>query len=262
MLLKLKKTFKYTSFLTACLFLLLSAIGTPNAYGQHLSSDPSKLSAKPEGPVITIRGKGVKVSNGDTITKRVNNTDFGQVEVFGAIPKHRFTITNTGDEILQMRNPGTIQLKGTDTMTFSIEEQPDSRLGPNDTTSFQIQFDPDTQKLQTATVEIPSNDSSRSPFTFRISGQGAPYTNTEDLKDLHQFHIEYSQNKVTAVFQNSINTKRHLKLTDIKGHSFWETNLRENQLQVRIPTNHLRSGIYILHSKTPDSHKARKILVD
>lgn len=248
-------------FLTVCLFLILSNIATTNVLGQHLSRDPGVKGAKPKGPVMTIRGKGVEVENGDTITKRVNNTDFGQVEVFGAIPKHRFTIKNTGDEILQMRNPGTVQLKGTDSLTFRVEEQPDSRLSPGDSTSFLIQFDPDTQKLQTATVEIPSNDSSRSPFTFRISGQGAPYTNVEQSQEKSNFKVWQSGDKLHAVVPESTRIRRQIRLIGIKGVTYWEANLPSSKTSVRVPTNGLEAGVYIVAVQGSEEPLFQKVII-
>ncbi len=256
-----KNPHKQTSFVTVCLFLLLAVIGPHSTFGQHLTDDHSKHADRPEGPVITIRGKGVKVNNGDTITKRVNNTAFGQVEVFGSIPKHRFTITNTGDEILQMRNPGTIQLKGTDTLTFRVEEQPDSRLGPGDSTSFLIQFDPDTQKLQTATVEIRSNDSSRTPYTFRINGEGVRSTNNAftPKKEAPLKIFQGKKGHIQVSFQRNTPNDRFLRLYNTKGQMVRSDRLRQGQSKIKMSTDELSSGLYILQGSSNRGLYTKKI---
>lgn len=242
---------------------LLTGLNPMTATGQHLASDPVKEASKKAGPEMTVRGQGLTINPGDTIPREADNTSFGSVEVFGEIPKHRFVIANTGDEILQMRNPGTIQLKGTDSLTFKVKEEPQSRLGPGDQTSFKIQFDPDTQKLQTATVEIRSNDSTRTPYTFRINGTGVRSTNTQ-LKSQKENPIKVFQKQngfIRVSFQETVPKKRLVTLYNIKGKVVRHQYAQEGIQNLTIKTTDLSPGLYIVQTHSAKGFHSKKLRI-
>ena len=244
------------------LLTLLGVMATPaDTLAQHLAIDPRQKTAKPEGPELTIRGNGFPIENGDTIPKLEDNTDFGPTEVFGEIPKHRFIINNTGDEILQMRNPETVQLKGTDTLTFRVIEQPQSRLGPGDQTAFKIQFDPDTQKVQRATVEIRSNDSSRTPFRFRIRGQGTPYTSVGESPKQSPLQTWQAGQELRVSVPQHFAKMGRIRLIGLRGITYWQANLPPGKGTFSIPTNGLKAGVYIVAIHGPEQPHFQKVII-
>lgn len=255
---------KYIQKLQQLLFLLFSALllNPQPLTGQSLSKDPMTNDGQVDSPIIHVRGNDEPIENGDTTTKKANNTDFGDHEVFGDIPVNKFVIKNEGNEILQMRDPEPVNLKFTDTFTFKIVSQPDSRIGAGGSSDFKIRFDPDTQKVQTAVVEIRSNDSNRTPYTFRISGRGTPYTSTLTTKKQEDLSIGYQRNSLKAIFHRTVNASRQLSLIAIDGQQVWQDRVGREPQSVIIPTGNLKPGIYLLKSRTFNTVQTKKVIIN
>lgn len=129
-------------------------------------------SAAPK-PFIVLSGNGVGIADGDITPELADHTDFGS----GAGTR-TYTLTNSGPQTLNLTGvaPDFVTLSGSP--DFSITSQPSTPVAPNGgTTSFSIAFNPSSTGVKTATVSIASDDTSRTPFTFSVSGYTAGFSN-------------------------------------------------------------------------------------
>jgi hypothetical protein len=88
-----------------------------------------------------------------------------------------FTIQNTGfSELIltgdHLTGDQWIEIKGDDASQFSITESPLSEITPQDSTSFVLNFAPESIGEKYATLSIENNDSDESPYTIGIVGEG------------------------------------------------------------------------------------------
>lgn len=128
-------------------------------------------SAAPK-PYIALSGNGVGIANGDTTPELADHTDFG-----GGAGTRTFTITNGGPQTLNLTGfaPDYVTLGGSP--DFSVTIQPQTPVGANGgTATFAVTFTPSSTGVKTATVSIASDDTSRTPFTFNISGYTAGFS--------------------------------------------------------------------------------------
>jgi len=80
-----------------------------------------------------------------------------------------FTITNTGVDPLTISG---VTITGPNASDFSVTTPPASTVAPSGSTTFQITFNPSTDGVKDATVEIANDDSDENPYTFAIRGTG------------------------------------------------------------------------------------------
>jgi uncharacterized delta-60 repeat protein len=124
-------------------------------------------------PFIALSGNGIGIANGDTTPELADHTDFGS----GAGTR-AFTITNSGPLSLNLTGTAPTYITLSGSADFSITSQPSTPVASNGgTTSFSIAFNPSSSGVKTATVSIASDDTSRTPFTFRVSGYTAGISN-------------------------------------------------------------------------------------
>jgi len=113
---------------------------------------------------INLSANGNAIPTGTT-TSTSNNTDFGTNS------SRSFTISNTGSGVL---NIGNIYFTGTNAAQFSVTSLPSSSLSGVASTSFIITLTPTNTGINTATVNIPSNDCSTPIYTFVITASVSP----------------------------------------------------------------------------------------
>lgn len=125
------------------------------------------------------------VPNGQTVPTSFNGTLFGTVTV-GANTTRNFLITNTGTCPLTLDsltcfgyNPAT----GLNSNDFMIIVQPtpfpsaagtaaSNVIMPGGASYFVVLFRPQSPGIKSAIISIPSNDATKTPYTFVISGEG------------------------------------------------------------------------------------------
>ena len=97
--------------------------------------------------------------------------DFGTQSI-GSTADVVFTIENAGDGDLELTVP--LAVGGTDAAHFAIQSQPGaSTLGPLETASFTVRFNPATVGSKTASVSIGNNDADEDPYDLVLEGEGA-----------------------------------------------------------------------------------------
>jgi len=80
-----------------------------------------------------------------------------------------FTITNTGVDPLTISG---VTITGPNASDFSVTASPASTVPASGSTTFQITFNPSSDGVKNATVEIANDDSDENPYTFAIRGTG------------------------------------------------------------------------------------------
>jgi hypothetical protein len=80
-----------------------------------------------------------------------------------------FTITNTGVDPLTISG---VTITGPNASDFSVTASPAPTVPVSGSTTFQITFNPSSDGVKNATVEIANDDSDENPYTFAIRGTG------------------------------------------------------------------------------------------
>jgi hypothetical protein len=80
-----------------------------------------------------------------------------------------FTITNTGVDPLTISG---VTITGPNASDFSVTASPASTVPVSGSTTFQITFNPSSDGVKNATVQIANDDSDENPYTFAIRGTG------------------------------------------------------------------------------------------
>ncbi|NCD32336.1 MAG: choice-of-anchor D domain-containing protein [Spartobacteria bacterium] len=125
-------------------------------------------------PYMKILGINLDfIPNNDVTPTIVDGTDFGEA-YYGAIT-HTFTITNTGNSLLEMTGTPTVAVSGSHAADFTVSAMPSTSLDASNETTFAIRFFPSSVLTSTAEVSIVNNDDfhSNTPYTFQVIGAGS-----------------------------------------------------------------------------------------
>jgi hypothetical protein len=112
-----------------------------------------------------------------------------------------FTIANTGVDPLTISG---VTITGPDAAEFSVSASPASSVGVSGNTTFQITFNPTTDGVKNATIEIANNDADENPFTFAIRGAGVTSLPLPYSASLNGTAPGWTTQVVTAVGTNAI----------------------------------------------------------
>ncbi|MBN1550904.1 choice-of-anchor D domain-containing protein, partial [bacterium] len=123
---------------------------------------------------IQLQGNHQAISDGDNTPTFKDYTHFGTFNVSSGSMVRTFKIHNTGAGSLSLTGSSPyINIGGTNPGDFSVTSAPSNSIATNDSTSFQITFDPAGEGDQTATISIANDDSDENPYDFTIMGRGA-----------------------------------------------------------------------------------------
>jgi FKBP-type peptidyl-prolyl cis-trans isomerase len=127
-------------------------------------------------PVMSIIGANASattaITSGENSPTYASWTDFGPSIDNGSVPITRtYTISNTGNAALDLTGAPFVSTVGSDSVDFTVSLQPSGTIAPSGTTTFSITFTPHQNRTETTTVNI-GNNTSGTPFTFEIQGEG------------------------------------------------------------------------------------------
>jgi len=124
-------------------------------------------------PEMDVAGMGVSISDGDTTPDTADDTDFGSLDITSGSNANTFTISNTGEETLNLSGAPRVSIGGTHAADFLLNKDADATIASIDgTTTFIITFAPGASGVRTATVSIANDDPDENPYTFAIQGIG------------------------------------------------------------------------------------------
>ncbi|MGA2501118.1 MAG: FKBP-type peptidyl-prolyl cis-trans isomerase, partial [Tepidisphaeraceae bacterium] len=130
--------------------------------------------------LFTVNGNGTMIANGDTAPSTTDFTDFGSAAlntVNGHVTR-AFTIQSIANTTVTLT--GDPVISGPNAADFTVSTQPSLSIAGTSNTTFTISFSPTVVGTETATVSLSSSDSSQSPFTFEIQGEGLNMTTGSD----------------------------------------------------------------------------------
>jgi len=124
-------------------------------------------------PVIKVSGNGIAIGSGDSTPDLADHTAFGSVNIAADTVVRTFTVMNDGTLGLNIIGLPRVTLGddtgGVFTLTMDLAL---ASIGPGESLTFQISFDPETVGLYGATVTIVTNDPELPEFRFSIQGRG------------------------------------------------------------------------------------------
>jgi hypothetical protein len=146
----------------------------PSAAGACIASLSIGNSDNEQNPfVLGLRGTGllpeIEVLDNGAVLDNHDSIQYGSTAVEGGTIQHTFTISNTGDAVLNVHTPSLTGLHPDD---FTLSSEPASSVEAGSSTTFQITFDPSAAGRRQVIVFIRNDDSDESSFTFSISGWG------------------------------------------------------------------------------------------
>lgn len=146
----------------------LSATFTPNAAGSFSGTITVTDDASDSPQTIALTGAGLE-NSGPSASLSTNALDFGDQTVNTKSSARTVTITNTGDENLNIED---VQTGGTDPQNFdALDDCHGNALTPGEVCQISVTFEPDDKGTFTATITVTDNSGS-SPHIISISGVG------------------------------------------------------------------------------------------
>ncbi|MFI5379194.1 MAG: choice-of-anchor tandem repeat GloVer-containing protein [Tepidisphaerales bacterium] len=130
--------------------------------------------------LFTLNGNSTMIANGDITPSTTDFTDFGSAPlntVNGKLTR-TFTIQSIANTTVTLT--GNPVISGPNAADFTVSTQPSLSIAGTSNTTFTISFSPTIVGTETATVSLSSSDSSQSPFTFEIQGEGLNMTTGSD----------------------------------------------------------------------------------
>ncbi len=123
-----------------------------------------------QASIIDVRGNNISIADGDVTPSTADHTDFGQVT--GMPITRTFTIRNTGTADLNLA-AGSILVTGPDASFFTVDNVslPAAIQGPSGTLTFDVTYEPTSQGVHNATVEITTDNCSIVLYDFAIRGE-------------------------------------------------------------------------------------------
>ncbi|WP_338290174.1 choice-of-anchor D domain-containing protein [Luteolibacter sp. LG18] len=117
---------------------------------------------------LAIGAAGNVVANGDATPSALDGTDYGSIAVDGSQLDHTWPLRNTGNVPLTISSV-TSSLPG----DFSIVAPYPGAIDGGSSTNLIVRFNPSAIGVRTAVITVVSDDPS-SPYTFTVTGRGAP----------------------------------------------------------------------------------------
>ena len=125
------------------------------------------------GPEIQVLGGSLldqEIVNNDITPSSTDGTDFGQLDR-GATVKSYFRIRNLGGSTLNLTGTPLVRIVSQEMTDFRISAYPSSSIAPGAQTQFTVEFGSTRHGLQTATLEIDSNDTDESLYRFDVRAE-------------------------------------------------------------------------------------------
>jgi len=240
-----------------------SGVGTFSATVVIENNDPTKnpytfnIAAFVPIPNMRITGNNLTIENGSEEPSSSNLTDFG-VRNVNSNTIHSFVVRNNpGSGLLVLTgNPRAI-ITGPNANMFTVVTQPVMNISSGGASLLRIRYTPLNQGVHYATVEIPSNDPNKNPYTFAIKGatpNALSYINPI-LQEESILNIIEPITVYPNPFQNSfiltaptLEKTTKLLMLDLGGREVGTFNLNQGENSYEVPD--LPAGTY--HLLFPD----------
>jgi hypothetical protein len=119
---------------------------------------------QPVQPEIEVEGNSIAIALGDNTPSTGDGTDFGIV--IGSPATKTFTIKNVSVNQLDILN---VNISGDNAANFSVTASPSATVAGNSTTTFTVQFTPNTIGVNNATISIGNTDCDKYGYKFDVT---------------------------------------------------------------------------------------------
>ncbi|MDD3321555.1 MAG: choice-of-anchor D domain-containing protein [Paludibacter sp.] len=145
---------------------------TNNSNIGNVSTGTPFITAGAPIPEIDIKANTASIADESATATFDNYTNFGAIDVQTTGNRTRtFTIENSGNANLTLSGSPLVTISGVDAADFYVSAQPGSTtISSNNTTTFEISFDPTTIGTKTAIVTLNTNDRDEAVYNFKIQG--------------------------------------------------------------------------------------------
>ena len=116
-------------------------------------------------PEIEVEGNSVGISDGDNTPSTNDNTDFGTMLSGAAAVSKTFTIKNVSANQLDVFST---TITGDNAANFSVTASPSATVAGSSSTTFTVEFTPNTAGINNATVAISNTDCDKALFNFDL----------------------------------------------------------------------------------------------
>ena len=132
--------------------------------------DNVSLYGTPVGNHLEVIGiNNVKIPHNASATP-INGTNFGETQIVTDLVTRTFTIKNIGTNTINLTGNPLIEISGSS--DFTVVQNPNNTINFNNSSTFQIQFNPSSIGDKTAQISIASNNENANPYVFEIVGKG------------------------------------------------------------------------------------------
>ncbi len=161
-------------------------------------------------PEIVVEWSGIEFTSGMVLDLSVFPTTVGH-----PTDDETFTIRNLGPGTLSLNGSSRVSVTGPDAGHFIVSSQPASSIAVNSTTTFAVNFAPNTSGYKTASLSIENNDSDENPYQILLYGRAlslADDTDGDGLNDASEFNMsalgfdwQVSQSALVADYYGNAN---------------------------------------------------------
>ncbi len=130
-----------------------------------------KIQGTGSDPEINVTGNSFTILTGDVTPSVADGTNIGSTDAVSGTVSQTFVIQNlnSGNSALVINS---ITMSGANPGDFTVTTAPASSISIGGATTFVLTFDPGAVGVRNAIVNINSNDSDESPYTFAVTGTG------------------------------------------------------------------------------------------
>jgi hypothetical protein len=122
------------------------------------------------GNHIEVTGTNDLTIAHNSLATLTNGTDFGETQINTDPVSRTYTIKNIGTNTIDLTGSPLIEIIGS--TDFTVIQNPSNSINTNNSTTFQVEFNPSSIGDKTAQISIASNDDNENPYLFEIVGKG------------------------------------------------------------------------------------------
>ncbi|TFH50104.1 MAG: choice-of-anchor D domain-containing protein, partial [Bacteroidia bacterium] len=169
--------------------------------------------------------------------------DFGTLAEGVLTSEKTFTIKNDGDASLNLTGSPVILLGGTNPSDFIVTQPAGTTLAPGASVTFTVTFATTTSATKTATVQIASNYTGATPFTFTVTGARTISGIDEETVAEPELYPNPAADFVIIVLPGH-GDKCRLEIFNPSGSII--KRLETTDRQYNLPVSHFSNGLYIV----------------
>ena len=217
-----------------------------------------KLQGRGLEPKIEVYGNQLRISDGSTVQKIEDNTDFDSLEINTSSTRN-YRIVNSGDYNLTI---SSILLSGADAGDFQLQNISfPAVITPGDSLKFDVTFNPSTIGRKNAKISISSDDDNTLDYDFLIAGTAFEEP-TIGLNESYMSFVNLFPNPANQILNVELPAdvmEAEMSICNMQGQELVRYNILTGAI-FTMNLDNLNAGVYIVNITT-DGRSARYRLV-